>query len=68
MDEIQGNPGKAAIFYMRTENPPQFQKAVRNEVLNTDGFQGWNVQTLDEYLDMLTPDRLPGFNHLHCGW
>ena len=62
MDELEGNPNKAAVFYLRTENPPQFQVDVRNEVLNTDGLQGWSVQTLDESLSMLTPERLPGFS------
>jgi len=62
MDELDGNPNKAAVFYLRTENPPQFQEDVRTEVLNTDGLQGWSVQTLDESLAVLTPERLPGFN------
>jgi len=62
MDEIQGNPGKAMVFYLRTENQPQFQAEVRREVEDTDGLQGWNVQTLQEYLELLSPERLPGFN------
>jgi len=62
MDELDGNVGKAAVFYLRTENPPQYQTDVRNEVMNTDGLQGWNVQTIEEYLALLTPERLPGFN------
>jgi len=62
MDQIEGSPGKAAIFYLRTENQPQFQAAVKQEILGTDGLQDWNVQTLQDYLELLSPERLPGFN------
>ena len=62
MDELDGNPGKAAVFYLKTENQPEFQEAVRNEILNTDGMQQYSVQTIQEYLSTLTPDHLPGFN------
>ncbi len=61
MDEIDGNPGKASLFYLRTENSPQYQDAVRNEILSTDGMQQYSVQTLDEFLSTLTPDRVPAF-------
>ena len=62
MGEIENNPGKASVFYVRTENPPQFQAQVRSEVLNTDGMQDWSVQTLSEMLESLMPDHIPGFN------
>jgi putative ABC transport system permease protein len=62
MDQIQGNPGKAMVFYLRTEEQPLFQADVRREIQDTDGLQGWNVQTLQEYLELLSPERLPGFN------
>ena len=62
MDQLDGTPGKAAVFYLKTEDVPKFQEAVRQEILNTDGLQDWSVQTADEYLSMLTPEHLPGFN------
>jgi len=62
MNALDGSVGKAAVFYLRTENPPQFQDDVRREVLQTDGMQDYNVQTIQEYLALLTPERLPGFN------
>jgi len=61
MDEIDNNPGKASVFYLRTQNPPQYQAAVRSEILSTDGLQDWSVQTLDELLESLTPEHFPGF-------
>ncbi len=62
LDEAEGTPGKAAFFYLRTENPPQFQEAVRREVLATEGMNDWNVQTLQELLSQLTPEHIPAFN------
>jgi putative ABC transport system permease protein len=62
MNEIGGTPGKASMFYLRTENPPQFQGDVRKEILATPGMQQYNIETLDELLANLTPEKLPGFN------
>jgi putative ABC transport system permease protein len=61
MDEIDNNPGKASVFYLRTENAPANQAAVRSEILATDGLQDWSVQTLAELLESLTPEHFPGF-------
>jgi putative ABC transport system permease protein len=62
MDQLDGNPGKAAEFFLRTQNQPQFQDTVRNEILSTPGLNDWSVQTLEEFLSTLTPERMPGFN------
>ncbi len=61
MDDLDGNPGKASAFYLKTENAPQFQADVRREILATDGMQEYSVQTLDEVLASLTPDKIPAF-------
>jgi putative ABC transport system permease protein len=62
MDALDNNPGKASLFYLRTEDQPKYQENVRKEILATDGLQDWSVQTSQEFLSMLTPDHLPGFN------
>jgi putative ABC transport system permease protein len=62
LQELDGNPGKATLFYLRTEDPPKYQGAVRDEILSTDGLQNWSVQTIQEYLSLLTPAHLPGFD------
>jgi putative ABC transport system permease protein len=62
MNEIGGTPGKASMFYLRTEDTPQFQDAVRKEVLATPGMQQYNIETLDEVLANLSPEKFPGFN------
>lgn len=62
LDELEGNPGKASSFLVKTEDPPKFQAAVRREILDTDGLNDWSVQTLAELLSQLTPEHIPAFN------
>jgi putative ABC transport system permease protein len=62
MDALDGNPNKAAIFYIRTQSVPKFQQDVRHEVLSTPGLENWSVQTTEELISQLTPERMPGFN------
>jgi putative ABC transport system permease protein len=62
MDQLDGNPGKAAEFFLKTEDQPRFQNDVRNEILSTEGLQDWSVQTIQEFLSTITPERMPGFN------
>jgi putative ABC transport system permease protein len=68
MDMLDGNPGKASAFYIRTQYEPteqgkeQIQHQVRNEILSTPGLQDWSVQTIQEFLASLTPEHIPAFN------
>jgi putative ABC transport system permease protein len=62
MDDLDGTPNKASVFYLKTEGSPKFQEDVRKEILATDGLGDWQVQTAEEYLSMLTPDHVPAFN------
>jgi putative ABC transport system permease protein len=62
MDAIDSNPNKASAFYLRTDNTPEAQDAVRKEILSTDGLQDWSVQTIEEFLSSLTPDHIPAFS------
>ena len=61
MNAIGGTPGKASVFYLKLDDL-QNAEAVRKEILSTPGMSQYDVQTLDELLSSLTPDKLPGFN------
>ncbi len=67
LDSLDGNPGKAAEFFIRTDDAPTeeakkaIQEQVRQEILSTDGLQDWNVQTIQEFLAGLTPEHIPAF-------
>lgn len=62
LDELEGSPGKASSFLLKTDDPPKFQEAVRHEILSTEGLNDWSVQTLEELLSQLTPEHIPAFN------
>jgi putative ABC transport system permease protein len=61
MNAIGGTPGKASLFYLKLDDL-KYQETVRKEILATPGMSQYDVQTLDELLSSLTPDKLPGFN------
>lgn len=56
-----GNPDNASLFYLRSDSPDN-QELIRKEILATPGLSQYQVQTLREYLTLMTPDHLPGVN------
>ena len=61
MDDITNNPGRASTFYLKVDDEKN-DNLVRDEVLHTPGMQQYTVQTIEEWMSLMTPDRLPGFN------
>ncbi len=62
MGQLTGTQGKATAFYLKTEDAPKHEDEVKAAILRIDGLQGYSVLKTAEYLDMMTPARLPGFN------
>jgi putative ABC transport system permease protein len=62
LDDLDGNPGKASAFLLKTEAHPSYQEAVRHEIESTDGLNDWNIETIDHFMSQLTPEHFPGFN------
>jgi len=60
LGEIEDQPGHASMFYLRSDDPKN-EGLIRQEILSTPGLQEYQVQTLDEFLSLMTPDRLPAF-------
>ncbi|HTZ89881.1 MAG TPA: ABC transporter permease [Alloacidobacterium sp.] len=56
-----GNPDNASLFYLRSDNV-QNQELIRKEILATPGLSQYQVQTLAEWMSLMTPEHLPGFN------
>ena len=61
MGELTSNPGRANAFYLKVDDTSN-EEAVRHEILATPGMQQYDVQTIQELMSTMTPDRLPGFN------
>lgn len=59
MGSLNGTEGKASVFYVKTENEPQFQEEVRKAILATPGMSQYDVRTAEEYLSAYSPSQLP---------
>jgi putative ABC transport system permease protein len=59
---LTGTEGKATAFYLKTEDSPKYEDQVKKDILAIPGMETYNVLKTAEYLDMMTPARLPGFN------
>jgi putative ABC transport system permease protein len=58
---LNGEENNASFFYIRSDDPAN-EGLIRDEVLKTPGLGQYQVQTLDEWLSVMTPEHLPGFN------
>ena len=61
MNELTGTEGKASIFYIKTDDPAN-DETVINEIHGVKGLQDYPVQTMQDWLSAMTPEKLPGFN------
>jgi putative ABC transport system permease protein len=61
MGQMMGADGKASLFYIKCDDLDN-QQTVIKEIHATRGLEGNQVQTMEEWLSMMTPDKLPGFN------
>ena len=61
MDELTDAEGKASLFYVKVDDPKN-DEAVIQEIHSTHGLEDYPVDTVDEWLEEMTPDKIPGFN------
>jgi putative ABC transport system permease protein len=54
-----GSDGKASIFYLKLDHLSN-AALVEQEIKNTPGMEGYQVQTIQEIISQATPSRLPG--------
>ncbi|GGG98855.1 ABC transporter permease [Silvibacterium dinghuense] len=58
---LMGNPDNASLFYIRSDDLKN-QEAIRNEIYAIPALANYQVQTMQEWMSLMTPDHLPGFN------
>jgi putative ABC transport system permease protein len=61
LGELTGDTGKASVFLIKVDDPRN-EDTVINEIHATRGLQSFPVQTMEEWLSVMTPEKLPGFN------
>ncbi|MGA7219828.1 MAG: FtsX-like permease family protein [Candidatus Sulfotelmatobacter sp.] len=60
MQDLIGAPDHASVFYLKLDNPDNAD-AVVNEVKQVPGMENYSVRSMQEYMSMMTPENLPGF-------
>lgn len=58
---LLGTPNNASLFYIRWDSP-QNQQAIAQEIHDTKGLENYEAQSMADYVGMMTPEHLPGFN------
>jgi len=59
--QMLGAEDHASNFYIKCDNPSNME-AVIAEIHSTKGLESFPVQTVTQWLETMTPERLPGFN------
>jgi putative ABC transport system permease protein len=60
LQDLIGAKDKASVFYLKLDNPANADAVVK-EVKSIPGMETYSVQSTEEYLSMMTPSHLPGF-------
>jgi len=61
MQDLVGADGRASVFYVKLDDPANADK-VEKAIEQTAGMEKYSVRSMQEYLSMMTPDNLPGFD------
>jgi putative ABC transport system permease protein len=61
MGAMMAAEGKASIFYIKCDDPAN-ENLVIQEIHSTRGLEDYPVETIDEWLEEMTPGKIPGFN------
>ncbi len=62
MGELIGSENHASVFYLKLDsNDPQTENAVKAQIKATPGMSDYQVQSIDEWLSLMTPEHLPAF-------
>jgi putative ABC transport system permease protein len=60
MQDLLGAEGRASTFYVKLDDPTNTD-LVEQEIQKVPGMENYAVRSMQEYLSMMTPDNLPGF-------
>ena len=56
-----GADGRASVFYVKLDDPSNIDN-VTKAIQDVPGMEKYSVRSMQEYLSMMTPDNLPGFD------
>ncbi|MGA8763937.1 MAG: FtsX-like permease family protein [Candidatus Sulfotelmatobacter sp.] len=60
MQDLLGAEGRTSAFYVKLDDPKNADQ-VEKDIQQVPGMENYAVRSMQEYLSMMTPDNLPGF-------
>jgi putative ABC transport system permease protein len=60
MQDVLSAEGRVSAFYVKLDDPASADQVVKN-IQEIPGMEKYAVRSMREYLSMMTPDNLPGF-------
>ncbi len=60
MQGLVSADGRCSVFYVKLDNPANIDE-VEKSIQQIPGMSNYAVRSMQEYLSMMTPDNLPGF-------
>jgi putative ABC transport system permease protein len=61
LQDLVSAEGRVSAFYLKLDDPANVA-VVEKSIQGTPGMQNYSVRSMEEYLSMMTPDNLPGFD------
>ena len=61
MQDLTGAENRASVFYVKLDSPANLE-ATTAAIQQIPGMEKYAVRSMTEYLSMMTPDNLPGFD------
>lgn len=58
---LMGTPENASVFYIKSDALKN-QEAIEQEIKSRPGLENYQVQTIQEWMSLMTPEHLPYFN------
>ncbi len=58
---FMGAENNASVFYLKSDDPKN-ETLIRQEIKATPGMSQYQIQTMDEFMSLMTPSKLPAFN------
>lgn len=61
MQDLIGAEGRTSVFYVKVDDPANADSVIKS-IQQQPGMEKYAVRSMPEYLSMMTPDNLPGFD------
>jgi putative ABC transport system permease protein len=61
LQDLVSETGHASVFYIKLDDPANADQ-VEKSIQEVPGMEKYSVRSMPEYLSMMTPDNLPGFD------